>query len=214
MESGSLPPNLHVSDHPVVSDKLCELRATRTPPRRFRGVVRDLTRLLFYEASTDLITDPTDIKAPLGIARGRRLQGPIALAPVMRAGLGMAETLAQMLPDTVIWHLGIRRDEETLDPIEYYDAEPSIAQVQTCLLLDPMLATGGTAAAACRLLKRRGLAGIRYVGLIAAPEGVARLHDEHPDVPIFVAALDDGLDERGYILPGLGDAGDRQYGTE
>ncbi|MXW28302.1 MAG: uracil phosphoribosyltransferase [Chloroflexi bacterium] len=209
-----MPANLYVSDHPVVSDKLCELRAVATPPRRFRGVVRDLTRLLFYEASADLATRPTKTKAPLGTARGRRLQGPIALAPVMRAGLGMAETLAQMLPDTVVWHLGIRRDEQSLNPIQYYDAEPGVAQVQTCLLLDPMLATGGTAAAACGLLKRRGLADIRYVGLIAAPEGVARLHEEHPDVPIFVAALDDGLDERGFILPGLGDAGDRQYGTE
>ncbi len=214
MELGPLPANLHVSEHPVVRDKLCELRATATPPRRFRGVVRDLTQLLFYEASTDLETEPADVEAPLGVARGRRLRGPIALAPVMRAGLGMAEALAQMLPDAVIWHLGIRRDEATLDPIEYYDAGPGIARVQTCLLLDPMLATGGTAAAACRLLKRRGLASVRYVGLIAAPEGVARLHCDHPDVPIFVAALDEGLNEQGFILPGLGDAGDRQYGTE
>lgn len=214
MGSCPLPANVHVSDHPVVGDKLCQLRAATTPPDRFRGVVGDLTRLLFYEASADLATEPTDVKAPLGIARGRRLRGPIALAPVMRAGIGMAEALTQMLPDSVVWHLGIRRDEETLNPIEYYDAGPDPRQVQTCLLLDPMLATGGTAAAACRLLKRRGLARIRYVGLIAAPEGVARLHDEHPDVPVFVAALDDGLDERGFILPGLGDAGDRQYGTE
>lgn len=214
MGSSSAHPNLHVSDHPVVHDKLCELRTADTPPRRFRGVVRDLTQLLFYEASADLETDPAEVKAPLGIARGRRLRGPIALAPVMRAGLGMAEALAPMLPETVVWHLGIRRDEATLNPIEYYDAGPGISRVQTCLLLDPMLATGGTAAAACRLLKRRGPADIRYVGLIAAPEGVARLHAEHPDVPVFVAALDDGLDERGFILPGLGDAGDRQYGTD
>ncbi len=205
--------NLHVSDHPVVGDKLCELRDAATPPVQFRGVVGDLTRLLFYEATADLATEPVDVKAPLGIARGRRLRGPIALAPVMRAGLGMAEALTRMLPDTVVWHIGLRRDEETLNPIEYYDAEAGITQVQTCLLLDPMLATGGTAAAACRLLKRRGLASIRYVGLIAAPEGVTRLRDEHPDVPVFVAALDDGLDERGFIVPGLGDAGDRQFGT-
>ena len=206
--------NLHVSDHPVVGDKLCELRDAATPPVQFRGVVGDLTRLLFYEATAGLATEPVDVKAPLGIAPGRRLRGPIALAPVMRAGLGMAEALTRMLPDTVVWHIGLRRDEETLNPIEYYDAEAGVTQVQTCLLLDPMLATGGTAAAACRLLKRRGLASIRYVGLIAAPEGVTRLCDEHPDVPVFVAALDDGLDERGFIRPGLGDAGDRQYGTE
>ena len=213
MGSDSGHPNLHVSDHPVVRDKLCELRATTTPPHRFRGTVRDLTQLLFYEASADLETEPAEVKAPLGVAHGRRLRGPIALAPVMRAGLGMAEALTHMLPNAVVWHLGIRRDEATLSPIEYYDAGPGISQVQTCLLLDPMLATGGTAAAACRLLKRRGLASIRYVGLIAAPEGVARLHEDHPDVPVFVAALDDRLDERGFILPGLGDAGDRQFGT-
>jgi uracil phosphoribosyltransferase len=214
MGSCPLPANLHISDHPVVRDKLCELRATATPTRRFRDVVGDLTRLLFYEASADLATEPAEVEAPLGLARGRRLRGPIVLAPVMRAGLGMAEVLTQMLPDSVVWHLGIRRDEETLNPVEYYDSSPSVCQAQTCLLLDPMLATGGTAAAACRSLKHHGLASIRYVGLIAAPEGVARLHAEHPDVPLFVAALDDGLDERGFILPGLGDAGDRQYGTE
>ena len=204
---------LRVSAHPVVQHKLCELRAAATPPHRFRTLVRDLTRLIFYEATADLATTPVEVAAPAAIAPGRRLPGRIGLAPVMRAGLGMSEALSEVLPDSVVYHLGLRRDEETLRPIEYYAAAAGPVAVQMCLLLDPMLATGGSASAACRLLKRQGISSITFVGLIAAPEGVARLHGEHPEVPIFIAALDDGLDERGFILPGLGDAGDRQFGT-
>ncbi len=131
----------------------------------------------------------------------------------MRAGLGMSDALSEVLPDSIVYHLGLRRDEETLRPIEYYAAATGPFAVQMCLLLDPMLATGGSASAACHLLKRQGISSITFVGLIAAPEGVTRLHSEHPEVPIFLAAQDDGLDERGFILPGLGDAGDRQFGT-
>ncbi len=213
MRPDKIRANVRVSTHPIVQDKLCELRSAATPPRRFRTLIRDLTRLIFCEATADLTTTPVEVKAPAAVAPGRRLQGQIGLAPVMRAGLGMSEALTEILPDALVWHLGLRRDEETLDPIEYYSAEPGPASVQACLLLDPMLATGGTASAACRLLKRWQVANIIYVGLIAAPEGVERLHSEHPEVPVFVAAVDEGLDERGFILPGLGDAGDRQFGT-
>ena len=212
-DSRSTPANICVSAHPLVQDKLCQLRAATTPGRRFRPLLRDLTQLLFYEATRQLDTVPDSVRAPAALAPGRRLAGRIGLVPVMRAGLGMADALSAMLPDAPVWHIGLRRDEETLNPIEYYAAATDGETVQVCLLLDPMLATGGTAAAACGLLKRSGVKRIIYIGIIAAPEGVARLHREHPEVPIFVAALDEGLDERGFILPGLGDAGDRQFGT-
>ena len=214
MNTGSPGQSLHVSPHPLVQDKLSQLRSAATPPPRFRTLVRELTQLLVYEATVDLATDPIQVRAPAALAPGARLQGPIVLAPVMRAGIGMAESLTGMLPNAPVWHLGLRRDEATLEPRQYYVAESGRQPVQACLLLDPMLATGGTAAAACRLLKRRGVSNILYIGLIAAPEGIARLHREHPEVSVFVAALDDGLDDRGFILPGLGDAGDRQYGTD
>ncbi len=202
-----------VSKHPLVQDKLSELRSAATRPRRFRALVRDLTHLIFYEATAGLETAPVEVQAPAAIAPGRRLVGQVGLVPVMRAGLGMAEALSDILPDSVVWHLGLRRNEETLEPVQYYAAASGRQLPQACLLLDPMLATGGTASAACSLLKRWGAQNIIFAGLIAAPEGVERLHNQHPDIPIFVAALDDGLDEHGFILPGLGDAGDRQYGT-
>ena len=205
--------NLWVSTHPVVQHKLCELRNATTPPHRFRTLVRELTRLIFYEATAELATAPVEVATPAAVATGRRLSGRIGLAPVMRAGLGMSDALSEVLPDSIVYHLGLRRDEETLRPIEYYAAATGPFAVQMCLLLDPMLATGGSASAACHLLKRQGISSITFVGLIAAPEGVTRLHSEHPEVPIFLAAQDDGLDERGFILPGLGDAGDRQFGT-
>ena len=213
MKAASDLRRVRVSRHPVVLDKLSQLRSAATPPVRFRVLVRELTQLLLYEATADLATDPVQVRAPAALAPGRRLKGRIGLAPVMRAGIGMAEALTDMLPDAPIWHIGLRRDEETLEPQEYYNSDSGPDGVQACLLLDPMLATGGTAAAACRLLKRRGVGEIIYIGLIAAPEGIARLHGEHPAVPVFVAALDEGLDDRGFIVPGLGDAGDRQYGT-
>lgn len=214
MKSESSGQLVRVSRHPLVQDKLSQLRSAATPPPRFRTLVRELTQLLVYEATANLATEAMQVRAPAALAPGSRLQGPIVLAPVMRAGIGMAEALTGMLSDAPVWHLGLRRDEETLEPQEYYVAESGREDVQACLLLDPMLATGGTAAAACRLLKRRGVGNILYIGLIAAPEGIARLHREHPEIPVFVAALDDGLDDRGFILPGLGDAGDRQYGTD
>lgn len=214
MKPASAGQIVHVSSHPLVQDKLSQLRSAATPPPRFRLLVRELTQLLVFEATADLATEPMQVRAPAALAPGARLQGPIVLAPVMRAGIGMAEALSGLLSDALVWHLGLRRDEVTLEPQEYYATESGGADVQACLLLDPMLATGGTASSACRLLKRKGVGNILYIGLIAAPEGIARLHLEHPEVPVFVAALDDGLDDRGFILPGLGDAGDRQYGTD
>ena len=202
-----------VSGHPIVQDKLAQLRDVATPARKFRELVREISLMLAYEATADLATESASVMTPISEAPGQRLRGSIGLVPVLRAGLGMVEGVWEMMPDAVVWHIGLRRDERTLDPMQYYANKPIEPVVQACLLLDPMLATGGSASAACDLLKSWGVERIRYLGLIAAPEGIARLQENHPDVRIHIAGLDERLNERGYIVPGLGDAGDRQFGT-
>ena len=149
----------------------------------------------------------------MGPASGQTLDGAIGLVPVLRAGLGMVEGIWEMMPGAAVWHIGLKRDERTLEPVQYYANKPDTTKVQVCLVLDPMLATGGSASATCDLLKAWGMQSLIYIGLIAAPEGVARLQADHPDVPIYVAAIDTNLNPVGYIIPGLGDAGDRQFGT-
>ena len=155
----------------------------------------------------------TEVKTPLAKAHGSKLAEPIGLVPVLRAGIGMVEAALELMPDAQVWHIGLFRDERTLKPIEYYNKLPSEATVSVCLVLDPMLATGGSAVATIDILKKWGAKRVKYVGIIAAPEGVRALSSAHPDVPIHVAALDERLNEKGYIVPGLGDAGDRQFGT-
>ncbi len=204
---------VHVSTHPIIQDKLSLLRDAETPARRFRELVKEITILLAYEATSDLLTEPITVSTPLATAPGQQLRGSIGLVPVLRAGLGMVEGLWEMMPDAVVWHIGLRRDERTLEPMQYYANKPVEPDVQSCLLMDPMLATGGSASAACDLLKEWGVQRIRYLGLIAAPEGVERLQRDHPDVRIHIAGLDERLNEHGFIVPGLGDAGDRQFGT-
>ncbi len=204
---------VYVSTHPIVQDKLAQLRDVATPARKFRELVREISLMLAYEATADLATEPISVATPLANAPGRRLRGSIGLVPVLRAGLGMVEGVWEMMPDAVVWHIGLRRDERTLEPMQYYANKPLEPDVQACLLMDPMLATGGSASAACDLLKMWGVQRIRYLGLIAAPEGIARLQKDHPDVRIHIAGLDDSLNENGFIMPGLGDAGDRQFGT-
>ncbi len=205
--------SVNVSRHPIVQDKLAQLRDAETPARKFRELVKEITLMLAYEATADLSTEPTSVSTPLANAPGQRLRGSIGLVPVLRAGLGMVEGLWEMMPDAVVWHIGLRRDERTLEPMQYYANKPVEPDVQACLLMDPMLATGGSASAACDLLKEWGVQRIRYIGLIAAPEGVERLQRDHPDVRIHIAGLDERLNEHGFIVPGLGDAGDRQFGT-
>ena len=207
------PAGVFVSGHPIVQDKLAQLRDVATPARKFRELVREISLMLAYEATADLATESASVMTPIAEAPGQRLRGSIGLVPVLRAGLGMVEGVWEMMPDAVVWHIGLRRDERTLDPMQYYANKPIEPVVQACLLLDPMLATGGSASAACDLLKSWGVERIRYLGLIAAPEGIARLQENHPDVRIHIAGLDERLNERGYIVPGLGDAGDRQFGT-
>jgi len=204
---------LHVSAHPLVREKVTRLRDERTEPRTFRALVAEIATLLLYEATADLPMQETEVRTPLAAAKGVRLAEPLGLVPVLRAGIGMVEAALELMPDAQVWHIGLFRDERTLRPIEYYNKLPSEATVQVCLVLDPMLATGGSAVATIDILKRWGARRVKYVGIIAAPEGVRALSSAHPDVAIHVAALDERLDEKGYIVPGLGDAGDRQFGT-
>jgi uracil phosphoribosyltransferase len=204
---------LFASEHPLVRHKVALLRNLETEPKKFRELVRELSMLLCYEATRDLALVDEVVTTPMGTAAGQRLRTKIGLIPILRAGLGMVEGVLEMIPTAEVWHLGLYRDEHTLHPVEYYNRLPTPNRVQLSLLLDPMLATGGTAVASVEILKRWGCKRIKYLGLIAAPEGIERLSQAHPDVPIHVAAVDERLNEIGYIVPGLGDAGDRQFGT-
>jgi uracil phosphoribosyltransferase len=210
------PPTLHVSSHPAVLHKLAVLRDEATEPKKFREVVRELSWLLGYEALADVRVRPLTVRTPLEETQAAELADRIGLVPILRAGLGMVDAMLELMPTAEVWHLGLFRDERTLQPVEYYNKLPDSTSVDLCLILDPMLATGGSATAAIDVLKRWGAVHpvrIKLVNLIAAPEGVAAVAAAHPDVEIHCAALDRGLNEKGYIMPGLGDAGDRQFGT-
>ena len=205
--------NVFPSSHPLVAHKLARLRNIETNPKKFRELVRELAGLLAYEATADLAVRPIEVQTPLGIAKGADLMEKIGLIPILRAGLGMTEGIWELMPSAEVWHIGLYRDEKTLRPVQYYNKLPVGPTVTVCLILDPMLATGGSAVATIDILKNWGVKKIKFVGLIGAPEGIARVQAAHPDVPIYLAAIDDHLNERGYIVPGLGDAGDRQFGT-
>lgn len=204
---------IHVSKHPLVLHKLTVLRDVSTDHRSFRELVRELALLLCYEATQDLELSPRTVTTPMGEAQGHKTEDTIGLVPVLRAGLGLVEGVMELLPNVQVWHIGLYRDEKTLRPVEYYNKLPTEPTVKLCLVLDPMLATGGSAVATINILKNWGVSRIKYLGLIAAPEGVERLSTAHPDVPIHIASIDDRLNEIGFIVPGLGDAGDRQFGT-
>jgi uracil phosphoribosyltransferase len=211
-----LPPTLHVSQHPAVLHKLAILRDVHTEPKKFREVVRELSWLLGYEALADARVRAREVRTPLETMSGHELGERIGLIPILRAGLGMVDAMLELMPTAEVWHLGLFRDERTLRPVEYYNKLPDSANVDLCLILDPMLATGGSATAAIEVLKRWGAVmpvRIKLVNLIAAPEGVQAVAEAHPDVEIHCAALDRQLNDKGYIMPGLGDAGDRQFGT-
>jgi len=204
---------IFISQHPLVAHKLAKLRSTQTEPKKFRELVREITILLAYEATADLQIQPVQVQTPLGTAPGAELLEKIGLVPILRAGLGMVEGIWEMMPSAEVWHIGIYRDEKTLKPVQYYNKLPTEPRVSVCLILDPMLATGGSAVATVDILKQWGVRRIKFVGLIGAPEGIQNMQQHHPDVPIHLAAVDDHLNEIGYIVPGLGDAGDRQFGT-
>ena len=211
-----LPPTFHVSSHPAVLHKLAILRDEKTEPKKFREIVRELSWLLGYEALADARVRTRQVRTPIEMTDGHELGERIGLIPILRAGLGMVDAMLELMPTAEVWHLGLFRDERTLQPVEYYNKLPDAASVDLCLILDPMLATGGSATAAIEVLKKWGAVTpvrIKLVNLIAAPEGVEAVATAHPDVQIHAAALDRQLNEKGYIMPGLGDAGDRQFGT-
>ena len=206
-------PNVFASQHPLVAHKLSRLRDRSTEPKKFRELVREIAALLAYEATADLLTVPRHVETPLTTMTGAELQEKVGLVPILRAGLGMVEGFWELMPTAEVWHIGLYRDEKTLQPVQYYNKLPVEPTVSVCLILDPMLATGGSAVATTAIVKRWGVRKIKFVGLIGAPEGIALMQAAHPEVPIYLAAVDDHLNEHGYILPGLGDAGDRQFGT-
>jgi len=195
------------------------LRRKETEPKKVRELVNELSMMMVYEATQDLPMLPVEVETPLTTARGKTMGEKVGLVPILRAGLGMVDGAWRLLPQAEVWHLGLYRDEKTLQPVEYYNKLPTDSTVQLCLILDPMLATGGSAIAAVQVLKRWGVERIKFVGLIAAPEGVDALQKAYPDVDIHLGAIDERLTNKddifpsGYIWPGLGDAGDRQFGT-
>ena len=205
--------NLHVSAHPLVKHKLTLLRDIATDHRKFRELARELALLLCYEATRDLALSAATVNTPMGQARGWQASEVIGLVPILRAGLGLVDGIQELLPNVQVWHIGLYRDEATLRPVEYYNKLPAEPTVQLCLVLDPMLATGGSAIATVDILKRWGANRIKFVGILAAPEGVEALAEAHPDIDMHVAELDERLNDIGFIMPGLGDAGDRMFGT-
>ena len=206
---------VHIMDHPLVAHKLSIMRDKNTSVKDFRELVSEIGMLITYEATRDLPLTTKEIETPLCKMDAPTLAGKkIAVVPILRAGLGMVEGIMSLVPAAKVGHIGLYRDPNTLEPVEYYCKLPADAEEREILLLDPMLATGGSASAAIRFLKKRGCKHIKLVNLIAAPEGVSRIQADHPDVDIYVAAMDEKLNDHGYIIPGLGDAGDRLFGTK
>ncbi len=208
-------PNLVLLDHPLIQHKLTLLRDRRTSTRDFKQLVNEIAMLMAYEATKDLPTEPVEIETPLERMIGRQVSDKkLTLVPILRAGLGMVDGIAQLLPTARVGHIGVFRDETSLQPVRYYAKLPAEEGERDYYVLDPMLATGGSATAAVTTLKEAGARRIRFLCIVAAPPGVRRMLEGHPDVPVYAAALDRALNEQGFILPGLGDAGDRLFGTE
>ena len=207
-------PNLTVISHPLIQHKLAVLRDKETSKKTFRALVEEISMLMGYEVTKDLPLEEVEIETPLERMKAHKVSGKkLTLVPVLRAGLGMADGVLKLVPSARIGHIGMYRDHETLQPVDYYFKIPGDAEARDFIVLDPMLATGGSAVAAVSSLKKRGAARVRLVCLVAAPEGVQLMLDKHPDVQVYTAALDRQLNDHGYILPGLGDAGDRLFGT-
>ena len=207
--------NVHVFDHPLIQHKLSILRDKDTGAKAFRELVGEIAMLMCYEATRDLPLEEVMIETPVATAKCRQIAGKkLAIVPILRAGLGMVDGMFALMPNVKVGHIGLYRDPETLEPVKYYFKMPPDISERDVIIVDPMLATGGGAAAAAMFLKEVGVKHIKLMSIIAAPEGVQRMQSEHPDVDIFVAALDDHLNEHGYIVPGLGDAGDRIFGTK
>jgi len=207
--------NVHVLDHPLLRHKLAILRDEKTGVRDFREVVSEIATLMCYEATRDLPLETVEIKTPVATGKFEVLAGKkLAIVPILRAGLGMVDGILTLIPSAKVGHIGLYRDPETLEPVEYYCKMPNDISERDIIILDPMLATGGSASAAIQFMKNYGCQHIKLMCIIAAPEGVERIHNDHPDVEVYCAALDEKLNDHGYIVPGLGDAGDRIFGTK
>ena len=206
---------LHVYDHPLIQHKLSILRDKNTSVKEFRELISEIAMLMCYEATRDLPLEEVEVETPVAMAKCRRIAGKkLAVVPILRAGLGMVDGMVSMMPNVKVGHIGLFRDPETLEPVKYYYKMPPDIEERDVIVVDPMLATGGSASAAIRFLKDTGVQHIKLMSVIGAPEGVAKMQADHPDVDIYVAALDDHLNDHGYIVPGLGDAGDRIFGTK
>ncbi len=207
-------PNLTILDHPLIQHKLTVLRNRRTKTKKFRELVDEISMLMAYEVTKDLPMEPVEVETPLETMTGARIMGKkLALVPILRAGLGMVGGILQLIPSARIGHVGLYRDHDTLEPVSYYLKVPPAQQERDFLILDPMLATGGSASAAVTQLIDQGATRVRLLSIVAAPAGVQRMLHDHPNVPVYVAGMDRELNDQGYILPGLGDAGDRLFGT-
>jgi len=206
---------VNVTNHPLIQHKISIMRKVETGSKEFRELASEISMLMCYEVTRDLPLEEVDIETPVAMTKGKMLAGKkMAVIPILRAGLGMVDGIVNLIPAIKIGHIGLYRDPETLNPVEYYCKLPSDISERDVLLVDPMLATGGSASAAIQFLKNYGVKNIKSVHLIAAPEGVEKLNEDHPDVEVYCAALDEKLNDHGYIVPGLGDAGDRIFGTK
>lgn len=207
--------NVYVMDHPLIQHKIGLIRREETGSRDFRALVSEIATLMCYEATRDLKLEDVKIKTPICETTAKQLEGKkLAIIPILRAGIGMVEGMLVLIPAAKVGHIGLYRDPETLEPVEYYCKLPADCDEREVFVVDPMVATGGSSAAAIDLLKAKGVKRIRFLCIIAAPEGVERMQREHPDVDLYIGALDDHLNDHGYIVPGLGDAGDRIFGTK
>ena len=213
MDSGQDQAGVFVSDHPVIADKLARLRQSSTPSPEFRRLIQEISLLLGLEATKDLKQQRKTIETPLMSTEVSALAEYPFLVPVLRAGLGMVEAMLQLIPECIVGHVGLYRDHQSLKPVLYYSRLPQNLEGYLSIILDPMLATGGTVSHTASLLKARGAKRISLISIVGAPEGIARMQADHPEVRIYLGALDQGLNDKGYILPGLGDAGDRLYQT-
>lgn len=206
---------IHIMTHPLIQHKVAILRNKETGVKEFRELVNEIAMLMCFDATRSLKLKEVDVETPVATARCKMLEGPaIAIVPILRAGMGMVEGILSLVPNAKVGHIGLYRDPKTLKPVEYYCKLPDDIESREVFIVDPMLATGGSGIAAIDFLKQRGAKNIRFLCLIAAPEGLKKMHETHPDVEIFCASLDEKLNDHGYIVPGLGDAGDRIYGTK
>lgn len=207
--------NVCVFDHPLIQHKLSILRDKNTSVKEFRELVSEIAMLMCYEATRDLPLEEIDVETPIAVAKAKRISGKkLAIVPILRAGLGMVDGMVSLIPNAKVGHIGLFRDPETKEPVKYYFKMPPDIAERDVIVVDPMLATGGSASAAISFIKETGVTRVKLMCIIGAPEGVERMQKDHPDVPIYIAALDEKLNENAYIVPGLGDAGDRIFGTK